>query len=207
VIRTLIFSLILLLFACAGDSKNPNESGLEIQESHTDNQASSSIAIEQKIQEKIQRGDTLLAQADSLLACALRIFPMAKIQDINTEFLDFEKGRLLEARVELSLGDNDIRLSLIDYHQQLSTWIELYKLYSTSYILNNESEYASAWNPGKGENFGWVSHLKEDGHMRISLGFSFRYLLSLEVSDVKDTTELYQIVSKAKWEVLTSVVN
>lgn len=188
----------MLLMAC----NDMPEATQETKAENFTNSPSDSLSADAVLKARIESGDTLMKSPEEMLLILPLKFEGFELTDTSSQILDFDRRRMSEAIAEFSGDEKDIKISLIDYNRNLQAWMGLYSMYRTDYILDNESEFSSAWKPGLGENFGWLSVIKEENFARITLGFSYRYLLTLEISGQKDTTGLKQILSGARWDQL-----
>jgi hypothetical protein len=157
---------------------------------------------EQSMKDRIARGDTLILDPDQLSLLLPQSFSGFKLDDTSSHFIEFDQRRMSEALSNWSKEEVDVQLSLIDYNRNLQTWNGLCELYRSTYVQDSEEELSLAWAAGLGENFSWLSHLKGEQHYRISMGFGYRYLLTIECSGISDTAQLRTLIGNADWSQL-----
>lgn len=157
---------------------------------------------EQIMQERILKGDTLTKSIHELIDLLPAGFKGYLLEDTSGQNIEFDNRRMTEANSTWSKEEQDLKISLIDYNRNLQTWNGLCDMYRTNYVQDNEEELSLAWKAGLGENFGWILQLKGEQHIRVILGFSYRYLITAELNGVSDTSIVRTLMSEADWSAL-----
>lgn len=157
---------------------------------------------EQIMQERILKGDTLTKSIQELMELLPIGFKEFSFDDTTGQIIEFDNRRMTEANSIWSKEEQDLKISLIDYNRNLQTWNGLCDMYRTNYVQDNEEELSLAWKAGLGENFGWLVQLKGEQHIRVILGFSYRYLITVELNGVSDTSNVRTLMNEADWSAL-----
>lgn len=157
---------------------------------------------EQIMQDRISKGDTLTKSIQELIALLPKGFKGYLFEDTSGQNIEFDNRRMTEANSVWTKEEQDLKISLIDYNRNLQTWNGLCDMYRTNYVQDNEEELSLAWKAGLGENFGWIVQLKGEEHIRVILGFSYRYLVTAELNGVTDTSIVRTLMSEADWSAL-----
>jgi hypothetical protein len=189
---------VLTLLACNEDSNKQswiNSTMDSIPEATPDD-----ANLREKIfQERIQSGDTLIKSLSELQSLLPLSFKGYELEDTSAQYLEFDNRRMSEARISWSKNEESVVVSLIDYNRNLQTWNGLSDMYRSQFVQDNAEELSCAWKAGLGENFGWINFLKEEPHLKISLGMAYRYLLTIEFTDRKDTAGIYNLIHQYDW--------
>jgi hypothetical protein len=199
-----IFSLVILiglLFACNGKESNYKESP-ELQSEVKSLNAKASEQVWQQIEKAQQRGDTIVLNPDSLIQLLPVGFPGYALTDTQHQYIYYNRIALSEAEMGLTNQEFDLTLSLVDFNSSRKTWFDIYELYHTDYHQDTEQEFACAWSPGVGEQFAWYSRLKDADFTTIKLGFSSRFVLTLEINTEADTLMMREVLRSADWSQL-----
>jgi hypothetical protein len=198
-IKYFIILLILSVLSGCGDSPK-NEIWTEaISDSLMPPEANDSALREKILRERIQSGDTLIKTPNDLMTLLPLTFKGYTLEDTSAQYLEFDNRRMTEARIVWGKGDETVTASLVDYNRNLQTWNGLAEMYRAKFVQDNAEELSAAWQAGMGENFAWINFLKEEPHIRLSIGLSYRYLLTLEFTGRQDTSGLYTFLRQADW--------